>query len=519
MRTTEPALEVQDETTGDDPLRDVDVIIVGTGFAGLGMATQLARKSEQSFVILERAHDVGGTWRENTYPGAGSDIQAHLYSYSFRPNPDWSRVYGSQPEILEYLRQTAREEGLQPRIRFGAEVLRADWDEQTNRWTVSTPRGTFTGRTLITASGHLSDPKTPDIKGLKEFSGEVFHSAKWNHDVALEGKRIGVIGTGASAIQVVPELAKVAKNLTIFQRSAPYLVPRIDRAYTEAERGMFRKHPETAQKLRDELFWGNEARFPQRRGAPAFVNQIEEIAWDHREKQISDPGLLRKLTPDYAIGCKRILISNDYYPALGRPNVTLETDGIDHVEPHAVVTKTGERHEVDILVLSTGFEATDLPISHRIYGKSGHSLAEHWGGGGQAYACTTVSGFPNLFVMLGPNTGLGAGSIIYMIETQISYILGALQYLESENVSALEITAEAEEEYVASVNRRAEGTVWVSGGCDSWYLDPRNGRLTTLWPDFMTQFRKENGTFDPGPYLKRADSVSQEHETLTSVSS
>lgn len=491
-----------EQTTGRarDPFDDVDVIIIGTGFSGLGMATQLARKKQTSFVVLERAEDVGGTWRENTYPGAACDIQSHLYSYSFRPNPDWSRIYATQPEILAYLQSVAREEELLPHIRFGAEVLDARWEESTGRWIVSTPRGTYSGKALVTASGHLSDPKMPDIDALGNFEGKVFHTAHWDHEVELKGKRIGVIGSGASAIQVVPELTTIAEQLTVFQRSAPHIIPRADRTYSDTERGMFRKVPETAQALRDDLFWGNEARFPQRRGMPDFINQISTIAENHRKAQVSDPDLRRKLTPNYAIGCKRILISNDYYPALSRPNVSLETDRISHVDAGAVVTESGARHELDVLVLGTGFEASDLPISYRVFGKAGISLAERWSGGAQAYACTTVNGFPNLFVMLGPNTGLGAGSIIYMVETQIGYITEALDYMREHDVSSLEVSREAEEEYAHSLDERSQGTVWLSGGCQSWYIDPRNGRLTTLWPDFMSQFRKENGTFQPDAY-------------------
>lgn len=507
MKTPDPAVTAEAARSHEnDPLNSVEVIIVGTGFSGLGMGIQLIREKNQSFVMLERAADVGGTWRDNTYPGAACDIQSHLYSYSFRPNPDWSRVYATQPEILQYLQAAAREEGLIPHIRFGAEVLDARWDETQERWIVSTPRGTFVGKSLVTASGHLSDPKFPDIEGIDSFKGEIFHSAQWDHSVELEGKRIGVVGSGASAIQIVPEIAETATHLTVFQRSAPYVIPRLDYFYTDAERGMFRKFPHTAQAIRDELFWGNEARFPQRRGVPAFIDQITEVADNHRKTQVTDPVLYKKLTPNYAIGCKRILISNDYYPALGRPNVTLETDGISHIDGNAVITRAGERHELDVLILSTGFEASDLPISHRIYGKSGALLADHWSNGGQAYACTTVSGFPNLFVMLGPNTGLGAGSIIYMAETQISYIAGALKYMRENSVSSLEVTAEAEEEYVKTIDERAQGTVWLSGGCQSWYVDPRNGRLTTLWPDFMSQFRKENGTFRDAGYVVKTQS-------------
>lgn len=494
--TTRPSPDHQD----DDADVHVDVIIIGTGFAGLGMATRLAREDRTSFVVLERAASVGGTWRENTYPGAACDIQSHLYSFSFRPNPDWSRIYATQPEILDYLEATAREEGLLPHIRFGAEVLDARWNESTQRWLVTTSHGRYSGTSLVAASGHLSDPKLPDIDGLESFAGDVFHTAQWDHDVELVGKRIGVVGSGASAIQIVPELAPIAGHLTVFQRSAAHIIPRADRAYSDAERGMFRRVPETAQNLRDTLFWGNEARFPQRRGVPDFINQISAVADRHRHAQIPDPELRGRLTPDYSIGCKRILISNDFYPALSRTNVSLETDRISHVDAGAVVTETGARHDVDVLVLGTGFEASDPPISYRIFDADGGSLAERWTGGAQAFASTTVSGFPNLFIMLGPNSGLGAGSIIYMVETQIDYIAEALDYLRDQDLSSMDVSRAAEEDYAQSLDERSQGTVWLSGGCESWYVDARNGRLTTLWPDFMSQFRKENGTFHPEPY-------------------
>ncbi|UNB53141.1 NAD(P)/FAD-dependent oxidoreductase [Mycolicibacterium sp. YH-1] len=482
-----------------DILSNTDVIIVGTGFSGLGLGAQLARRADTSFVILERADDVGGTWRENTYPGAACDIQSHLYSYSFRPNPDWSRVYATQPEILAYLQKTAVDEGLIPHIYFQSEVLNAKWDELTHRWVVRTSRGTHVARAFVTASGHLSDPKTPNIPGIDEFAGDLFHSATWNHEVVLQGKRIGVIGTGASAIQIIPEVVEQAQQVTVFQRSAPYVIPRRDYFYSDAEKGMFRKIPATAQAMRDELFWANESRFPQRRKVPTFLADIKATALGHLRNQVEDPHLLEQLTPDYEIGCKRILISNDYYPALTRPNVTLDTSGIARVTPSGVVTGDGE-HELDIIVVCTGFEASDLPIAYRVFGRDELPLSERWADGAGAYACTAVNGFPNLFVMLGPNTGLGAGSIIYMVETQIAYIADALSFIASQSVT-IEIPLDAEAEYVRSIEDRSEGTVWMSGGCASWYVDPRSGRLTTLWPDFMTQFRDENGTFSPAPYL------------------
>lgn len=496
MTTTQTA----PDRTLPEPLSVSDVIIVGTGFSGIAMGTTLAREGERTFVILERANDVGGTWRDNDYPGAACDIQSHLYSFSFHPNPDWSRVYADQSEILAYLRDTAASEGLLPHIRFDSEVLRADWNVDEQRWHVHTAHGVHVANALVTASGHLSDPSYPDIPGFDEFEGTVFHSARWNHDHDWSGRRIGVIGTGASAIQIVPEMAKTASQLTVFQRSAPYIIPRKDREYTAAEKGMFRRLPETAQALRDELFWANEARFPQRRGVPSFISEILQTATGHLEQQVPDPDLRARLTPDYQIGCKRILISNDYYSTLGLEHVDLETSGIAKIDATGIVTRDGRHIDLDLIVVATGFEATDLPISHRIHGADGHALSDRWAMGGSAFACTTVNGFPNLFVMLGPNTGLGAGSMIYMVETQAAYIREGLDYLVERGLS-IEPDPDAERAYVASIDQRAEGTVWLAGGCESWYLHPKSGRLTTLWPDFMSRFRAENGAFTPEGYL------------------
>lgn len=491
---------MNDSTTAVDPrVCETQVLIIGSGFSGLGMAVALKRQAKRDFIVLERAADVGGTWRDNTYPGAACDIQSHLYSYSFRPNPNWSRVYASQPEILEYLRATARDEGILPHVRFGARVLKAAWDEQQAAWLVSTTAGDFKAPVLVSAAGHLSDPAYPDIEGLHSFQGKLFHSAQWDHTCKLDGKRIGVIGTGASAIQIVPEVAKVASHLTVFQRSAPYIIPRRDYVYADAEKALFARFPEIAQELRDELFWGNESRFPQRRQVPAFINQITALAMNHLHQQVPDEDLRQKLTPNYAIGCKRILISNDYYPTLLKPNVSLETRGIARVDENGVILKDGSRIDLDILIVATGFEATELPIAKVIYGRDGLLLADKWRSGGRAYACTAVSGFPNFFMMLGPNTGLGAGSMIFMVETQINYIKEGIDYIYANGV-LVDPDEVAEQEYVQSIYRRSAGTVWTEGGCSSWYLHPTSGKLTTLWPDFMTQFRAENGSFSPIGY-------------------
>ena len=498
---------------GASVLTDTDVLIVGTGFSGLAVGSLLARQGRHSFAFVERASSVGGTWRDNTYPGAACDVPSHLYSFSFRPSASWSHVYGRQREIRDYLEHTAREEGLLPHVVFDADMLDAHWEEDSQRWRVRTTRGWHVATTLVTACGHLSDPAMPEVTGLKDFEGELFHSARWNHDVDRAGKRVGVIGTGASAIQIIPEVAAVAEELTVFQRSAPYVVPRKDRPYSAAEKQMFERLPETARALRSGLFWDSEARFPQRLGVPVFLEQIKNLAADHLEAQVADPDLRAACTPDYEVGCKRILLSNTYYPALAQPHVRLETSGIAAVDHDAVLTQDGRRVELDVLVVATGFEATDLPFAHRVHGRRGRLLSDHWAKGGRALASTAVAGFPNLFVMQGPNTGLGAGSIVYIIESQATYVSGAIDHI-SDSWTAIEPDEAAEEAYVADLNQRSQGTVWLSEGCRSWYRHPVSGRLSALWPSYMYRYREENGTFDPEHY-RPATSVSIPHRLLS----
>lgn len=490
---------------------DTDVLIVGTGFSGLALGSRLARQGRHSFALVDRGSSVGGTWRDNTYPGAACDVPSHLYSLSFRPPAAWSHVYGRQPEIRAYLESTARDEGLLPHTFFDAEMLDARWDERALRWEVRTSRGRHLATSLVTACGHLSDPAIPEIPGLDTFTGEIFHSARWDHDVDLTGKRVGVLGTGASAIQIVPELAAVVGQLTVFQRTAPYVVPRKDRAYTDAEKGMFSRLPETARTLREGLFWDSEARFPQRLGVPVFLEQMKKSALDHLAAQVGDEDLRAALTPDYEIGCKRILLSNTYYPALTQPHVSLETSGIAGVDQDGVITRDGARVDLDVLVVATGFEATDLPFGYRIRGRGDRLLSEHWADGGRAFASTSVTGFPNLFVMQGPNTGLGAGSIVYIIESQASYISGAIDFI-ADRGAAIEPTAEAEDAYVADLDDRSAGTVWLSEGCDSWYRHAVSGRLTALWPSYMHRYHRENGSFDAAGYALIDPSLSPRAE-------
>ncbi|MDR5799155.1 MULTISPECIES: flavin-containing monooxygenase [Caballeronia] len=482
-----------------------DVIIIGTGFSGLGMAAQLKRRGNDNILILERASDVGGTWRDNRYPGAACDQPSHLYSFSFRLNPDWPSVFSAQPAIHEYLRNVAKEEGLLSHIRFNEEVVEARWDNSRRSWDVKTERGMFTARLLVSAAGLLSEPKLPDIKGLSSFKGAIFHSARWNDSIPLEGQRVGVIGTGASAVQIIPEVAKVASRLTVFQRTASWVVPRPDRDFTDAEKGMFRKLPEKMQELRTAIFWENEERYAQRAAVPSLLAKATAIALKHLEDQVPDPELRRKLTPDYEIGCKRILKSSDFYPALCRPNVDLVTDRIDYIDSDAIVTTDGVRHQLDALVLSTGFEATDLPIAKRIVGLGGRSLAKRWDQGAEAFATTSVSGFPNFFVLGGPNTGIGHNSQVYMFEAQIQHVLKVIQYLDHSKAQAIEVRSDAEDRFRASLDKRAATTVWMTGGCTAWYVDERNGRLTTLWPDYSHTFEDEVTPFRAADYKLHVD--------------
>lgn len=486
-------------TAGDSPT-DVDIVIIGTGFSGLGMGAQLKRHSRDSFVLLERADDVGGTWRDNTYPGAACDIPSHIYSFSFRPNPDWSHVFSPGPEIQEYLRATAREEGLMPHIRFGANVEQARWDSTTQRWTVTTSAGVFTGRFLVTGTGHLADESLPAIPGLADFSGEVFHSARWRQDVSLEGKRVGIVGSGASAIQLVPELAKVASELVVFQRSAQYIKPRPDRVYSYVEKRTFRRDTEAIPAHRAELFWTLESGYAARRAVPNYLAEAKAEALRHLERQVADPELRAKLTPDYELGCKRVLISDTYYPALTRDNVTLEASALARMEGDKAISADGNVFEFDVLIFCTGFETTEPPYARLVHGSDGRSLADHWEQGMEAFASTTVTGFPNLFIINGPNTGLTHNSLVYMIETQVDYVLGALDWSQVNGDAVLEVSAEAQQRYVTELQERTVGTVWVEDGCKSWYVDQRSGRLTLVWPDFAHAFRYRNGTFDPAPY-------------------
>ncbi|SKB03101.1 Predicted flavoprotein CzcO associated with the cation diffusion facilitator CzcD [Agreia bicolorata] len=487
--------------TSLDGATEVDAVIVGAGFAGLGAGIRLARRGDTSFVILERAHDVGGTWRDNVYPGVACDIPSHLYSFSFLPKPDWSGFFAGGSEIHDYLRDAVRTEGLERHLRLGSEVLEMRWLADDRRWRVRTGSGDYVCRTLIVAAGRLSDARMPEVPGLDTFPGPVMHSSAWDDSVELQGRRVGVVGTGASAAQLIPQLAQTASSVIVFQRSAPYVVPRPDRPYTRDEQAGFAADPVSHAAMRDDLFWGAETAFAERMRVPGFIDRLRDRALGHLEAQVADPGLRAAATPDYEIGCKRVIISNDYYPALASPSVTLEPSALRSVVGGVATSADGAEFELDVLVFATGFESTRPPFAARTFGAGGIRLADMWASGMRAHASTTVHGFPNLFVLDGPNASLGHNSAVVMIEAQIDYVLAALDHRDSNGVDALDVSLEAQDAYTREIDAKAASTVWLTGGCESWYVDERSRRLTLLWPDFAYAFQRRLSRFDAENYV------------------
>jgi len=472
--------------------------IIGSGFSGLGMAIRLKQAGRDNFVIFERASDLGGTWRDNTYPGCQCDVESNLYSYSFAPSPAWTRTYALQAEIWDYLRVCAERYGLGKHIRYQHEVQSATWDESAARWRIETTQGQFSADVLVAATGPLSEPSLPAIPGLDEFPGPRFHSAAWDHDVDLAGKRVAVVGTGASAIQFVPRIQPKVAQLHLFQRTPPWVLPHRDRPVRRFARALYRAVPGWQGLVRAGVYWSREL-FVRPFMKPSPNSLPERLARSHLDKQVADAALRARLTPRYAIGCKRILISNDYYPAIQKPNVELVTDGIQEVRGRSIVTAGGQEREVDVIILATGFRVTEMPFARRVTGREGRCLADQWSGSPAAYRGTAVAGFPNLFFLLGPNTGLGHTSVLVMAEAQIRYVMGCLGHLERSGMAALEVRREAQDAFNADVQLRLRDTVWNAGGCRSWYLDP-TGRNTTIWPGMTWPYVRLLRRFDPAAY-------------------
>lgn len=475
-------------------------VIIGSGFAGLAMAIALTRAGIEDFVVLEKAGSIGGTWRDNVYPGCACDVPSHLYSFSFEPNPRWSATYSPQPEIRAYMERCADKYDVRRHVRLHTEARSAELDERTGQWTVTTSAGDRIGaRIVVGGLGPLHRFSLPDIPGRASFQGEMFHSAAWDTSFEPAGKRIAAIGTGASAIQFVPELAKTAAKLHLFQRTPAWVLPRIERRYSERTKRLFERVPAIHALFREAIFWSLEARGYGFVNNPAILRWMERFAIKHIHASIQDPALRAKVTPSYRMGCKRILMSNTYYPALARPNVEVITEGIREITPTGIVAADGVERPVDAIVFGTGFDVHDYLGPLQVKGLGGRDLGRLWAEqGAHAYLGTTISGFPGLFLMVGPNTGLGHNSIIYMIEAQVEYIMSHVKELRAAPGAWLDVREDVERAYNEEIQRRLRATVWASG-CASWYLDA-HGRNTTLWPGFCFQYRQRTGKFDRRDY-------------------
>jgi cation diffusion facilitator CzcD-associated flavoprotein CzcO len=480
------------------PPRHVHVAILGTGFSGLGIAIRLKQQGSTDFVILERAADAGGTWRDNTYPGCACDVPSHLYSFSFAPNPDWSHVFSTQPEIWDYLRNCTRRFGLEPYIQWNSELLDASWQEDEQCWSLTTRRGQLTADILILGNGPLSEPALPAIPGIQSFEGNVFHSAQWDHAYDLTGKRVAVIGTGASAIQFVPQIQPLVEHLTLFQRTPPWIMPRLDHPIPGWQKRLFRLLPLAQRLVRCKMYLQRELLVLGFVYQSSRMKAGEQLALRHLERQVADPKLREKLTPRYTMGCKRILLSNDFYPALTQPNVELVTERIREIRTQSIVDEGGREQQIDTIICGTGFHVTEARLPQRIHGRAGQSLADRWQDSPDAYLGTTIAGFPNLFLMIGPNTGLGHNSMVFMIESQINYILDCLRTMRRRKLQSIDVQPAVQTRFNEELQKRMAGTVWTSG-CTSWYLAP-GGRNTTLWPGFTFEFRRKTRHFDAAHY-------------------
>jgi cation diffusion facilitator CzcD-associated flavoprotein CzcO len=482
----------------------VQVFIVGAGFGGLGAAIKLDEAGEHDYLCVDRGSEVGGTWRDNSYPGAACDVPSQLYSFSFAPNAEWSHSFSRQPEIQQYLRDVAGRAGVLDRFRFGVRFESAAWDAAAALWRIETSAGPTSARMMVAAAGALSDPKMPAIEGIDTFRGEVFHSSQWNHDYELTGARLAVIGTGASAIQIVPEVAARAARVDVYQRTAPWVMPRRDRAYRGWEQALMRRVPPLQRAVRGLVYLGREATVPMFIRWPGIGRVARLQALANLNKAIADPELRARATPHFALGCKRVLISNDWYPALTRDNVELITAPIDRFTERGIRTCDGTEREIDAVVVATGFLPTEMPIAQQIKGTSGQTLSDAWTEHGvQSYKGATVAGFPNLFFVVGPNTGLGHSSMVYMIESQLAYLVDAWRTMRRHGLATVEVLESAQADWNADLQRRMRRTVWSTGGCQSWYLDER-GRNVTLWPRTTYKFRQLTRRFDLAAYRSTA---------------
>jgi len=474
----------------------LDVLIVGSGFAGLCMAVKLKQAGIDNFVILEKDREFGGTWWANTYPGCAVDVPSHLYSFSFAQNAQWTRRFARQEELLAYTRGVARQFDLEPHLRVNTAFEGADFIEDGGYWSVRTSGGAMTAKCIVSAIGALNRASIPALPGIGDFGGKLFHSSQWDHGFDLRGKRVAVIGTGASAVQFVPEIVDSVARLDLYQRTAPWILPRPDRAITRAEKWLQERVPGAQWLYRAVVYAQYESRALLYVHAPELFGIVQKLALRHMHGQVADPELRRKLTPDYTMGCKRVLLMNTYYPALAKSNVELITDPIAQVREHSIVTASGQERDVDAIVFGTGFDVEHALHAVPVRGRGGKVLFQS---SVQAYKGCAVAGFPNYFLITGPNTGLGHNSIIYMIESGVKYVLDAIETIRDQRLHSVEPKEEVQRAFNDDLQRRMKGTVW-STGCKSWYLD-KEGRNYTLWPGFTFAYRRITRRFDIGNYV------------------
>ena len=486
------------------------IAIIGSGFAGLCLAIQLKKRGVESFTIFEKAGRIGGTWRDNTYPGACCDVPAFSYCFSFEQKTDWSRKWAPQSEILEYIDSCARKYDLARHIRFNTEIAGARWDADESLWRLKTASGEeIVADVLVSGVGQLNRPSIPKIEGLENFKGVSFHSARWRHDVDLSGQNVAVVGNAASAIQFIPVIAPKVRRLSIFQRSANWMVERGDRAYTEAEKERFTRHRILALTYRWLIYFQHEINWPIFRRVKFFVERTQKMCDQYRRSTLKDPKLQESQLPDYPFGGKRMLISDDYFPALNRENVEVVLGGIDRVTENAIVTKDGRTIPADVIVLATGFQSTSFLAPMTINGVGGRSLNDEWHGAARAYLGIAVAGFPNLFLMYGPNTNLGHNSIIFMIECQTNYILGCLEQMDSRGLASIELSRAVMESFDTRVQRELQRTVWAATG-KSWYKT-EDGRITNNWSGSTIRYWWETRHADLSLYHQKVRARASEH--------
>ncbi len=477
----------------------VEVLIIGAGFGGIGLAARLKQEGWHDVAIVEKAADVGGCWRDNSYPGAACDVPSHLYSFSFAPKSDWSRCFAPQAEILAYLQDCVKRFALTQQVYCGREVLSADYDSAASQWQVCFTDGSSVRATiLVSACGQLNRPAWPNIEGQASFAGAAFHSAQWRHDVDLRGKRVAVIGSGASVIQFVPQIAQQAAQVTVFQRTAPYVIAKHDAPYSPAQQRRFARWPLLMRLSRAWQYVSHEARALAFVRFPGLMALYRGEFTRHLQAAISDPQLRAQLTPDYPLGCKRILISNDYYPTFNLPHVSLQTAAVEQITAQGVVTADGQAHAADVLIYGTGFAASDFLAPMQIRGRDGVLLNQAWREGAEAYKGISVHGFPNLFILYGPNTNLGHSSIVYMLESQFRYVISGLKQMRAKGIRTLEPKAAVQSRFNQRLQQALTHTVWARG-CSSWYLNA-HGKQTNNWPGFTFSYRQQTRHLELADY-------------------